>query len=110
MFPTGEPVTLVQRALSPTPDEYGNDVWVDTNVVLPRCAVAPRSSSELVQSQDMVIVGLTVYLPPGTKVQPTDRMIIRGATYEVDGTAEEFYSPLTGSTGVVQVAVTRVTG
>lgn len=108
-FPFGETVTLLRRALTGQ-DQYGNDVYSDTATDLRGCVVVPRNSSELVQGQDTIIVGLTLYAPAGTALAATDRFSVRGLEYEVDGEPGEYRSPLTGSRGPVQVALTRVTG
>lgn len=109
-FPQGETVTLI-RPGPPTQDAYGNDVaGAATEIDVTGCAVAPASSSENVAARDQVSQGLTVWLPAGTDVRPTDRMRVRGLLYAVDGSMSEWHSPFTGFDGPVQVSVTRVTG
>jgi hypothetical protein len=109
-FTNGETVTVV-RAGTPTEDDYGNEVpGPSTETDVPGCAVAPRSSSEDLQARDQVIVGLTVWMPSGVDVRPTDQMRVRGVLYDVDGEPGGFRSPFTGSAGPVQVALTRVSG
>jgi len=102
-------VTLLSRVRSGT-DTYGNDVWTTTETVVDGCIVWPRTSSELVQGQDMVIVGLTLLAPAGTTIQPTDQVKVAGVTYEVDGQPGDWTSPFTSWDAGVQVALTRVTG
>jgi hypothetical protein len=103
----GETVTLIRRTRTGQ-DSDGNDTWSTSEVDVPGCAVWPRGSSELVQGQDMVIVGLTVLLPTGTAVVATDRARVRGDLYEVDGQPGEWRSCFTGLSSGVQVALTRV--
>lgn len=114
-LPHGETVTLV-RPGPPTQDEYGNDVpGPSTETPLPGCGVAPRdgnssAGNEDTKGRDQVIVGLTLYAPPGTDLRPTDRVRIGGVLYEVEGEAGAFRSPFTGSSGPVVAALERVTG
>lgn len=109
-FPHGETVTVV-RSGEPTEDDYGNSVpGPSTEFDVLGCAVAPRSSSEDLQARDQVIVGLNVWLPSGVVVYATDQMRVRGALYEIDGEPGTFSTPFTGSTGPVQVSLTRVSG
>lgn len=109
-FPAGETVVLV-RPGAPTEDDYGNDVpgtATETNIA--GAVVAPRTSGEDVQGRDQVVVGLNVWLPAGTHVQPTDRLMVRGVLYEVDGEPGAWRSPFTGISSPVQVSLTRVAG
>lgn len=109
-FPAGETVTII-RPGPPTRDAYGNDVaGPAAELDVPGCAVAPRTSSEDVQARDQVIEGLTVWMPAGTDVRPTDRVRRAGVLYEIDGDAGRWSSPFTGFTGPVQVSLSRVTG
>jgi hypothetical protein len=105
----GDSVTITRRAATST-DDYGNDVFTTTDTTVKGCVVVPRNSSELIQGQDAVIVGLTAYMPYGTVILPTDQVNVNGVVYEVDGEAGSYRSPLTGSKGAVQVALTRYTG
>ena len=109
MFPAGETVTLVSAAVTGT-DEYGNDVRSPTSTDLDNCPVWPTTSSEQVEGRDTVTTGLTVVLPVGTPVAATDRLLVRGAEYEVHGAPERFQSPFTGFTPGLVVNLRRVTG
>lgn len=110
-FPAGETVTIIRPGAATTVDAYGNDIpGTSTETDVAGCAVAPAGGSEDVQARDQVRQGLTVWLPYGTDVQPTDLLRIRGDEYSVDGTASTWRSPFTGFTGPVQVSATRVTG
>lgn len=110
-FAHGETVVIV-RPSPPSRDDYGNEVPgppVETTVE--GAVVVPRTSGEDVNARDQVVVGLTVYLPSATVVKPTDQMRVRGVLYDVEGEPGDYVrSPFTGTTGPVQVALTRVTG
>lgn len=109
-FPFGETVVF----LTETPggrDEMGvptPGATVETPVS--GCAVWPRMSDEREQAQSQVIVGLTVFIPPGVAVPATNRARVRGVLYEVDGEPGAYRSPLTGHASGTEVALTRVTG
>lgn len=79
-------------------------------VVVPR-AETPDVGGEQQQARDTVIVGYTVYAPPGTDVVTTDRVRIRGETCEITGFPGDWgRSPFSGTYGPVQFAADRVTG
>lgn len=109
-FPGGETVTLTRRELSPTPDEFGNDVYTPTPVAVAGCVVWPRTSSEDTNAADTITTGLTVLLPPGTDATAVDAVTVRGATYEIDGEPGVFRSPFTSTDPGVLINLTRVTG
>lgn len=116
-YPYGETVTRLREGPSPGRDPLGSPLpgtVVETEihgcVVTPREA-APTVGGEMQQARDTVVVGLTVYAPPGTDIRTTDRIRIRGELYEVTGQPGDWgHSPFTGTRGVVQVAADRVTG
>ena len=109
-YANGETVVII-RSGPPTQDDYGNDVpgaLVETAVA--GCAVWPRTTSEDVQARQQVLEGVSIVLPFGTDVLPTDRVRVRGVLYDVDGDPGEWQSALTGTKAGVQVDLTRVTG
>jgi hypothetical protein len=71
------------------------------------CAIAPRTSAERVDSRSpAVITGLTVY-GPLVAIKATDRLVINGDTYEVEGVPGDWSSPFTGWQPGIEVAVVR---
>jgi len=63
------------------------------------------------QARDTVIVGWTVYAPPGSDFVTTDRVRIRGEVCEITGQPGDWrQSPFTGTAGPLQFAADRVTG
>jgi hypothetical protein len=85
----------VQRTVTGT-DAYGNDLYGETTVSV-GAVFAPGSSSELIQGQDTVLTHPSLYLPLSSPPAPTDRVVVDGVTYDVDGKPEVWpASPLTG--------------
>jgi hypothetical protein len=105
----GKTVTLVRRSVSGQ-DADGNDTYAEQSIDRPGCVVEPRNSSELVQGQDLVIVGLTVYDPDPDPYLTTDLVEVDGERYEVDGLPGNYRSPFTATVGPQQVALTKYTG
>ena len=109
-FPYGETVTV--RTMTVTGrDGDGNDVRTPSDTALKNIPIwDPRfGNSELVQGQNLVTSDMALWLPFGTVITPTDRVIVRGDVYEVDGNPAVFVNPFTGTSGV-QVNLKRVTG
>lgn len=121
-YPFGVTVTLVRTGPSPGRDPRGQPLpGPVTETPVPGCVVTPRADTPAVggpeqTGRDTVIVGITVYAPPGTDVRTTDRIKIEGHRYtgvvfEVTGEPGDWgHSPFTGSRGPVQFAADRVTG
>lgn len=106
----GETLILLARTVSGQ-DSDGNDVWVTVETVVKRCAIWPRTSLELVQGQDLSIVGLSALLPSGLAVRATDQIRrADGTVWEVDGEPGVWDSSLTGSKAGIQVNLKRVSG
>lgn len=123
LYPFGVTVHVVRTGTSPGRDPRGQPLpGPDESFDVPGCVVTPRASTPAVggpnqQDRDTVIVGITVYTPPGTDVRTTDRIQIlegaryQGVTFEVTGEPGDWgHSPFTGTRGVVQFAADRVTG
>lgn len=94
-------------------DRYGNDAPTygatadhsETGV-----AVEPTSTSEVNDGRTAVTDGVTLYMPAGADVEPSDHLTVRGATYEVVGEPAVWTNAaLPGLAGVV-VQARRVAG
>jgi hypothetical protein len=105
--------TVTRQRPTTTTDGYG-DTTVDwsapTSVDLTVRGVEPVSSTENNDGRQAVITGFRVYLPTGADVLPGDRVVLRGATYEVDGEPADWRSPWNSNLGGVVVALKAVTG
>lgn len=111
-FPFGEALTLHGRMVVGQ-DGDGNDVYGDDPVPSEGWSVAPRNSSELIQGQDTVIVGVNAVRTGSVDVVAVDEVtIVTGSyagEYTVDGLPGFYVSALTGTT-VTELHLTRVTG
>lgn len=112
-FPFGETVTVLRAPVGAL-DDYGNPVddWaVATSTLIAGCALAPRYEAESGGADNpAVIVGFQLYAPPGSDIRATDRITVRGATFEVQGQPGEWSNPFTGVDFGVEVALSRVEG
>jgi len=79
-----------------------------TTTTIDRCLVAPRYSDEpRVQGRNGVIVGQTLYAPPGTDLNRHDQIDIDGTVYDIEGEPGAW----TGSrVGGLEVALRRAAG
>ena len=75
------------------------------------CALAPRMDGE---NHDLgrrgVIIGWTLYTPPGADILPQDRIRARGADHDVDGMPGTWTNPYTGNTPGIEIALRRIEG
>lgn len=110
-FAHGEPVSVLTAVSTPT-GRYGEDltVWEETET-WPRCAIAPRPGLETAEpGRQGVIVGHTVYGPPGAHVGPHDRLRFRGDDHDIVGEPGVYVHPFSGWEPGIEVATVRVTG
>jgi hypothetical protein len=109
-LPYSQTITLIQRVLSATKDQYGNDVYTDVQSDVPFCVVAPAISTEDIQWTEHVSTDITVFVPAGTVVGPLDAFLINGNKYEVHGDPNQYQSPFSGHYGPTQIRASKVTG
>lgn len=93
-------------------DQYGDPMpSTETRTTLEDSFVAPRVSSEVTDAgRAGVIVGLTLFMPPGTDLVHSDQVDVDGVLYEVDGDAGDWTHPMTGWAAGVVAALRRVDG
>lgn len=107
-FPFGDTITLHSRTVTGH-DTYGNDVYTSTDSTVVG-GFAPAGSAELTQGQDLVTTTPSVYLPAGTNVAAVDQVTVRGVTYDVDGSPQDWRHPFTGWQAGIVVRLQGVTG
>lgn len=98
--------TTTNRVGATVPD------WSDpAELVITGCAVAPRDAEEdHGGGRQAVIIGFNIYAPAGTVVEPTDRLVVRGDTHEVDGEPGSWVNPWTDVEEGVEIRTRRVEG
>lgn len=121
-YPFGVTVTVVRTGTSPGRDPRGQPLpGPDESFDVEGCVVTPRQDNpqpggDQQQARDTVVVGITVYAPPGTRVRTTDKLRVTSGPYadqlfEVTGEPGDWgRSPFTSTRGPVQFAADRVTG
>jgi head-tail adaptor len=104
-----EPVVIVR---GPTRDAHGDPVaGSETRRTQVWGAFEFSGTSEDTTSRGATVsTPARLYLPYGTEVTRTDRVEVRGRTWEVDGDPEPWQSPLTSTRGVTQVNLRSVRG
>lgn len=109
MMPFPEAATIVSRSVTGQ-DSDGGDVYGSVSTTTTG-VFAPEGSTELIQGQATVINNPTFYLATGAPVpKATDRIIIRGQTFEIDGEPRVYHNPFTGSDPGAVLRLERVTG
>ncbi|MCG5460845.1 hypothetical protein MED01_004271 [Micromonospora sp. MED01] len=111
-FPYGETVTVLRAGL--VDDGYGNQVrdWsAATSTPYAGCAVAQNGRDEsLTGDRNAIASDLIVFMPSGAGVLATDRLEIRGRSYEVVGEPFAWTSPFSGLPFGTVVYCNRVEG
>lgn len=115
IFPRGETVTRVRAPL--TTDRYGNEVrdWPNAaRIDYKRCAVAQGSRGSAAEiltiERNAVISDVVIYLPADADLVATDRMEVRGHTFEVVGEPFDWRNPWSGRDFGVVANGNRVEG
>ena len=122
-YPFGERVRIVRTGSSPGRGPRGQPLpGPDESFDLEGCAVTPRAETPQVggdqqQARDTVVIGWTVYVPPGQPqharlpLRTTDKAMVRGVLCDITGEPGDWgRSVFTGTRGPIQFAADRVTG
>lgn len=72
--------------------------------------VSSQTNVEKIDGQFTVLWGLTVFMPPGTDIRPTDQVVARGETYQVNGKPSIWNSPSTGHRAGIEVQLKAASG
>lgn len=112
--PFGETITR-QRATASADPYSGEDTdlsWSSpVEVSIDDVAVEPVFQSETLEvGRERVDIDLRLYLPYGADVQPLDRVVVRGSTFEVNGARGDWRNPFTGEEPGSVVECRRVAG
>jgi hypothetical protein len=107
------PVTITVVRPTWVEDAYGDlqPTGPPTFTDIEGCAVAPRSSSDVTEpARQGVLIGLTVYAPIGSDIQPTDRIDYDGNSFEIDGDIGKWRSPFSPIVDGIEFALRRAIG
>lgn len=93
-------------------DAYGDPIpGTEDRLAIPGAFVAPRESDALNdRGRAGVVVGLTLYLPPGADVRRTDLFDVDGDRYRIDGEVGRWEHPRSGWKAGQTVALVRGEG
>lgn len=78
-------ITRVRAPLIAAPYGNASPDWANATSTDYPCYVSFVSSTEDVVNLDQTQTRAKVSLPPDADIEPTDRMVYRGSTYEVEG-------------------------
>jgi hypothetical protein len=112
-FPYGETVQVLTAGTTTDPysGQSASDWTSPTSVDVPGVAVEPRPSGEPLQdARNQVVSGFTLYMPAGAIITAANRVVVRGATYNVLGEPAVWHSPFTGWEPGIVVQVERSEG
>lgn len=102
MFPLAYGETATRLRAVATTDRFSGeatalDWFTPDELEIEGCAFDPGSSSEpLEQARDGVLTKPTLYAPSSSDVLPSDRILVRGRTWQVDGDPSDYRSPFDG--------------
>lgn len=109
LAPFPEVASIVTRGVTGQ-DSDGNDVYGETTTAT-WGVFAPEGSAESVQARDAVTTTPRFFLAPDAPVpSATDRLTVRGVTYDIDGEPQVFHNPFTGDNPGPVLRLKRVTG
>jgi hypothetical protein len=96
-FIRGGETVLIKRRTQDGLDEFGNPAWVTHTVKVRDCLIAFGASDEPAEAdRDPIDTSLTLYMPPGTTVEPGDVFHLRATDFVKDGNPEGWVSPFDG--------------
>lgn len=86
-------VTILSAASST--DRYGNPTndWAAATSTATKGWLAQQARDEVLGNRDAQTSGWVVYLPAGTVIDGSDRVVVDGQTFEVDGPPNRAWSP-----------------
>jgi hypothetical protein len=105
--------TVIRQRPGTTTNRYDDTVpdWSDPDLEsIDGCALAPELAAEDSDHRQGVVIGWTLYAPAGADIEPSDRIVARGDTYEVDGEPADWRSPFSGRAAGVALSLRRVEG
>lgn len=109
-FKGNEPVIIKRREINGT-DEYGNETYSTTEILVRDCLMGFGSTDEPVDaSRKPIDASVTLYFPNGTVILEEDVFEVREKDFVKDGDPMDWKSPFSGWNLGVVVKVRRRVG
>lgn len=104
----GETVVIKRKVNTGDFDDYKQPIFTTRSYTIRECLIAFGSSDEPVENdRDPIDRSLTLYLPPGTVVEPGDVFHLRATDFVRDGAPEAWISPFDQMPAGVVIKVRR---
>jgi len=103
------PCQIVRRGPSGVDDDYGNELAGET-VVSTVCELQQDAATEIGTHEDLSRTRWRCFMPVGTDIDGSDRVVIEAERYEVDGEPWSVRNPRTQQMSHVEVRLVRVSG
>ena len=109
-FRGNETVTIKRKAISGV-DDYGNETYSTTQIVVGNCLLGFGPTDEPVDaSRNPVDASVTLYMPNGTVILEDDVFVVRDHEFVKDGDPMNWQSPFSNWQLGVVVKVRRTVG
>lgn len=103
----GETVTVVRQVAAR--DDAGSRRNTTTTTDVGGCAVRPLASTETDEAgRDTLTDTFEIIAPPGADITATDRLIVRGLSFDVDGTPTDTTDSMSGVNAGLRVVAKQV--
>jgi hypothetical protein len=107
----GETVVIKRKVGTGQRDDFGVPIFTTRNITVRDCLIAFGSSDEPIETdRDPIDTSLTIYMPPGTAVEPGDVFHLRATDFVTDGSAQGWTSPFDQMPVGVVIKVRRRNG
>lgn len=105
-----QPLTIQRRGTTGSTDEYGNEVAATTSSVSTEGYVEQVEAEEITVDRETYRTDWKVFLPGGTSIDGSDRIVHGSRTLEVIGSPHEVWNPRTRVVHHVELRARQVTG
>jgi hypothetical protein len=78
------------------PDVYGNPTTVTSSTTTVLGYLEPATAVEILVGRETYLSDHKAFLSPGTVVDPGDRIVYQGETYEIVGPPARWFNPFRG--------------
>lgn len=105
-----QPLTIERRGTTSVDPDYGNDVPGTVSLVATEGYVEQTDAQEITVDRETYRTDWRVFLPAGTAVDGSDRIIHGSRTLEVIGAPHEVWNPRTRVVHHIEVRAREATG